>query len=325
MRLGKLLCTLAFTTLASGLATLAPAHAQRYPTKPIRLIIPYSPGGGNDVIARPIAAKLGEQLGQAVVVENKPGAQAIIGVEFVAKAAPDGYTLLVAPSGPMTINPAIYKKLSYAPAKDFAPVSLMGEFPLVLAVNSKLGVGTVSELLGYLKANPIKANYAASASPFQLASELFAQRAGASFVHIPFKGSGDSVNAVVSGEVTMTLSDAGPIAGQVKGGALKALAVTSAKPHPTFPGVPTLIEAGYPDLEITLFSGIVAPAGTAPDIVKRLAGEIAGIVALPEIRERLASVGITAVSSTPEAYAQRIERDIARWTAVAKAANISAD
>ena len=317
---------IAVALFVTGLAGTSPeAQAQPYPAKPIRLIIPYSPGGGNDVIARPIAAKLGERLGQAVVVENKPGAQAIIGVEFVAKAAPDGYTLLVAPSGPMTINPAIYKKLSYDPRKDFAPVSLMGEFPLVLAVSPKLGVNTVAELVALLKSDSKKANYGASASPFQLAAELFSQRAGLTLTHIPFKGSGDTSNAVASGEVTMTLSDAGPIAGAVQGNLLKALAVTSAGAHPTFPGVPTLIEAGFPDLEITLFAGIVAPAGTPREIVQRLASEIAAVVALPDIKDRLAGVAITAVSSTPEAYAQRIERDIARWTAVAKAANISAD
>ncbi len=312
-----------------GVACIAgPRHdvkAQAYPAKPIRLVIPYSPGGGNDVIARPIAAKLAERLGQAVVVENKPGAQAIIGVEYVAKSAPDGYTLLVAPSGPMTINPAIYKKLPYDPRKDFAPVSLMGEFPLVLAVSPALGVKSVQELVTFLRSDPKNANYGASASPFQLAAELFSRRAGLSLTHVPFKGSGDTSNAVASGEVTMTLSDAGPIAGAVKGNLLKALAVTSAGAHPAFPGVPTLIESGFPDLEVTLFSGIVAPAGTPGEIVQRLAAEIAAIVALAEIKERLANVAITAVSSTPDAYAQRIERDIQRWTAVAKAANVSAD
>ena len=322
--LGLSLAVLGSAVLGSAVLCSA-ALAQSYPARPIRLIIPYSPGGGNDVIARPIAAKLAERLGQPVIVENKPGAQAIIGVEYVAKAAPDGYTLLVAPSGPMTINPAIYRQLGYAPLRDFSPVSLMGEFPLVLAVAPKLGVGSVNELIGYLKAQPLKANYSASASPFQLAAELFSQRVGVGLLHIPFKGSGDSVNAVASGEVTMTLSDAGPIAGAVQGGLLKALAVTSSARHPAFPGIPTLMEAGYADLEITLFSGVVAPAGTPPEIIKRLAEEIAGIVVLPEIRDRLALVGITAVSSTPEAYAKRIERDIARWTAVAKAANITAD
>ena len=325
MRIGRF--ALAVSLFGSGFADWSPAaQAQgQYPVKPIRMIIPYTPGGSNDVIARPIAAKLAERLGQPVIVENKPGAQARIGAEYVAKAAPDGYTLLVAPSGPLTINPAIYSRQEYAPLKDFAPISLMGEFPLVLAVNPKLGVDSVGGLVAYLKAEPKKANYGASASPFQLAAELFSQRSGVPLVHIPFKGSGDTVNAVVSGEVTMTLSDAGPVAGALEGGLIKALAVTSKGPHPAFPGVPTLIEAGYPDLEITIFTGLVAPAGTPADIVKRLSDEVSAIAALPEIRDRLAKVGIAATGATPEAFRARIERDIARWTAVAKAANITAD
>jgi tripartite-type tricarboxylate transporter receptor subunit TctC len=302
-----------------------PAAAQQYPNKPIRLIIPYSAGGGNDVIARPVAIKLSERLGQSVVVENKPGAQALIGMEYAAKAPADGYTLLVAPSGPLTINPAIYSKLSYSPTRDFVPISLMGEFPLILAVSTKHPFTSVKELVEFAKANPDKANYGASASPFQLAAELFNQKAGTRFQHIPYKGSGDTAQAVANGDVTMTLSDAGPIAGLVQGGRLRALAVTSAGPHPAFPGVPTLMQAGFPDMEITLFSGIVAPAGTPPEIVARLQREIAAIVAEPEIRERFAVVGITATGSTSAEYAQRIERDIARWTAVARAANIKAD
>jgi tripartite-type tricarboxylate transporter receptor subunit TctC len=302
-----------------------PAAAQQYPNKPIRLIIPYSAGGGNDVIARPVAIKLSERLGQSVVVENKPGAQALIGMEYAAKAPADGYTLLVAPSGPLTINPAIYSKLSYSPTRDFVPISLMGEFPLILAVSTKHPFTSVKELVEFAKANPEKANYGASASPFQLAAELFNQKAGTRFQHIPYKGSGDTAQAVANGDVTMTLSDAGPIAGLVQGGRLRALAVTSAGPHPAFPGVPTLMQAGFPDMEITLFSGIVAPAGTPPEIVARLQREIAAIVAEPGIRERFAVVGITATGSTSAEYARRIERDIARWTAVARAANIKAD
>jgi tripartite-type tricarboxylate transporter receptor subunit TctC len=312
--------------LIAALALVSlPAAAQQYPNKTIRLVIPYSAGGGNDVIARPVAIKLSERLGQSVVVENKPGAQALIGMEYAAKAPADGYTLLVAPSGPLTINPAIYSKLSYSPTRDFVPISLMGEFPLILAVSTKHPFTSVKELVEFAKANPDKANYGASASPFQLAAELFNQKAGTKFQHIPYKGSGDTAQAVASGDVTMTLSDAGPIAGLVQGGRLRALAVTSAGPHPAFPGVPTLMQAGFPDMEITLFSGIVAPAGTPPEIVARLQREIAAIVAEPEIRERFAVVGIAATSSTSAEYARRIERDIARWSAVAKAANIKAD
>ena len=297
-------------------------HAETYPSKPIRLVVGYSPGGGNDVMARIVAAKLQDRLGQPVVVENKAGAQSIIAAEFVAKAPPDGYTLLVAPSGPMTINPAIYSKLPYAPRHDFAPVSLIAEFPLLLAVTASLPVKSVPELIAHAKTRPNEANYASSAAPFQLAAELFNQKTGSKFVHVPFKGSGDAVAAVATGTVIMTISDAGPISAGLQGGTIRALAVTSATRHPAFAGVPTMAEAGIADMVITLWTGIVAPAGTPAPIIQRLQQEIAEIMRLPDVRERYASLGIDAVSSTPEAYARRIADDIARWTAIAKAADI---
>ncbi len=298
------------------------AHAETYPAKPIRLVVGYSPGGGNDVMARIVAAKLQDRLGQPVVVENKAGAQSIIAAEFVAKAPPDGYTLLVAPSGPMTINPAIYSKLPYAPRDDFAPVSLIAEFPLLLAVTASLPVKSVAELVAHAKTRPNEANYASSAAPFQLAAELFNQKTGSKFVHVPFKGSGDAVAAVATGTVIMTISDAGPISAGLQGGTIRALAVTSATRHAAFAGVPTMTEAGIPDMVITLWTGIVAPAGTPAPIIQRLQQEIAEVMRLPVVRERYASLGIDAVSSTPEVYARRIADDIARWTAIAKAADI---
>ncbi|TXL70227.1 tripartite tricarboxylate transporter substrate binding protein [Vineibacter terrae] len=309
-------------TLALAMLAAGPARAQTYPAKPIRLVVGYSPGGGNDVMARIVAAKLQDRLGQPVVVENKAGAQSIIAAELVAKAAPDGYTLLVAPSGPMTINPAIYSKLPYSPRDDFAPVSLIAEFPLLLAVTASLPVKTVPELIAYARSRPQDANYASSAAPFQLAAELFNQKTGSKFVHVPFKGSGDAVAAVATGTVIMTISDAGPIAAGLQGGSIRALAVTSAARHPAFPGVPTMAEAGIADMVITLWTGIVAPAGTPEPIVKRLQAEIAAVMRLPDVRERYASLGIDAVSSTPQDYARRIADDIARWTAIARAADI---
>src|SRR3954454_21033833 len=203
--------------LASGVALplIGTARAQQttFPTKPIRLIVGYSPGGGNDLIARIVAAKLQEKLGQPIVVDNKPGAQSIVAAELVARAQPDGYTLLVAPSGPMTINPAVYAKLPYAPEKDFAPISLLAEFPLLLVVGAEQPIKSVRELIDYGRANPGKANYASSATPFQFAAELFNQRTGSKFQHIPYRGSGDAAQAVASGQVLMTIADTGPIAG----------------------------------------------------------------------------------------------------------------
>jgi tripartite-type tricarboxylate transporter receptor subunit TctC len=304
---------------------LFPAHAQEYPTKPIRVIVGYTTGGGNDLIVRLLAPKMGEGLGQPIVIENKPGAQSIIAAEFVAKSPPDGYTILMGPSGPMTMNPATYTKLPYSPTRDFVPISMIGSFPLIVAVNSSLPVRSVRELVEYAKARPTQVNYSSSAAPFQMASELFNQKTGTQFAHIPYKGSGDSIKAVIAGEVTMTIVDPPPAAGPLKGGQLRALAVTSPTRHPNYPDVPTMAEAGIPDMEIGIWTAFFVPAGTPPAVVKRLQDEVARVVKLPEVRERLNGLGIDPVGSTSEELGRRVASDIERWTAVAKAANIRSD
>ena len=320
----RLAARLACLAAASSMA--ATAHAQQdFPNKPVHIIVGYAAGGGNDIIVRVVAPKMSEGLGQPVIIENKPGAQGIISCEYVAKSAPDGYTLLMGPSGPMTMNPAIYSKLPYAPLKDFAPISMIGDFPLILVVSASLPANSVKELIAYAKARPDKVNYAASAAPFQLAAELFNQKTGTKFVHIPYKSSGESVGAVMSGQVTMTIMDPPPAIGPLKGGKVKGLAVTSAKRDPSMPDLPTLAEAGGPDVEIRLFTGFLAPAATPSAIVKRLQQELARVVKLPEIKERLDQMAIVPSGNTPEEFRQIIARDIAKWTAVAKAANIKAD
>ena len=320
LRIGlPLLATIACALPASGQAQDA------FPSKPIHIIVGYAAGGGNDIIVRVVAPKMSEGLGQAVIVENKPGAQGIISCEYVAKAAPDGYTLLMGPSGPMTMNPAIYSKLPYSPLKDFAPVSMIGDFPLMLVVSASLPVNSVKDLIDYAKARPDAVNYSASAAPFQLAAELFNQKTGTKFAHIPYKSSGDSVNAVMAGQVTITITDPPPAIGPLKGGRVKALAVTSARRDPTWPDLPTLAEAGGPDIEIRLFTGFHAPAGTPAPIVTRLQREVARVVKLPEIRERLDQMSIVPSGNTPEEFRAIVARDIDKWTAVAKAANIKAD
>ena len=303
-----------------------PAFAQDgFPNKPIRLIVGYAAGGGNDIIARVVAGKMGEGLGQPVIIENKPGAQSIIAAEMVAKAAPDGYTILMGPSGPITMNPATYSKLPYAPLRDFVPLSMIGSFPLILVTSANSPVKSVKELIDFAKANPGKTNYAASAAPFQLAAELLKLKTGTDFTYIPYKGSNESANAVMGGEITMTIADPPPITGPIKAGRLRALAVTSAKRHPSWPDVPTMMEAGIPDTDIVIWTGFLAPAGTPPAIVKRLQEEVARVVRLPEIRERLNGMGVDPVGNTSEEFGRIIAADIAKWTAVAKAANIKAD
>jgi tripartite-type tricarboxylate transporter receptor subunit TctC len=317
-----------FASVVAATLAWAPLQAQAqagYPSKPIQLVVGYAAGGGTDLLARIIAAKMTEGLGQAVVIENKVGAQSIIAAQFVAKANPDGYTLLLGPSGPVSMNPALYSKLPYSPLRDFAPISLIGSFPLILAVGQAHPAKSVAQLVEYAKANPDKANYGASAAPFQLAAELFKQKTGTAFQHIAYKGSNESVNAVATGEVTMTLADPPPVVGQFKAGRIRALAITTAAPHPSWPGVPTMREAGLTDMDIELWTGLLAPAGTPQPIIRRLHEEVLRVLKLPDVRERFASLGVDPVGSTPEEFAKVIAADIAKWTAVAKAANIKAD
>ena len=317
MRLRTALCaSLAFTLSAPGLAQ------ESFPSKPIHIIVGFAAGGGNDIIARVVAPKMSEGLGQPVIIENRPGAQNIIAAEYVAKAAPDGYTLLMGPSGAMTMNPAIYSKLPYSPLKDFIPISMIGDFPLILVVSAELPVNSVKELIEYARAHPAGVNYSASAAPFQLAAELFNQKTGTKFAYIPYKSSGESVNAVMSGQVTITITDPPPVIGAIKGGRVRALAVTASKRDPAWPEVPTLAEAGGPDVEIRLFTGFHAPSGTPQVIVDRLQQEVARVVKIPEIRERLDQMSIVPSGNTSEEFRAIIARDIDKWTAVAKAANI---
>ena len=303
-----------------------PVHAQeedaaKYPTRAIHIVVGFTPGGGNDLIARIVGQKLSENLGQPVIIDNKPGGGGIVSAEHVAKSAPDGYTLLVGASGAMTINPAVYTKLPYDPIRDFIPVSELGSFPLILIVNASSPIKSVAELIAFAKANPDKTNYASSSAAFQLVTELFKQKTGAPMQEIPYRGANDSVMAVISGQVTATIADAGPVSGQVKGGKVRALAV--AAPHRTeeLPDVPTMKEAGA-DVEAVLWSGIFAPRQTPPAIVKKLEGELMRIMRQADVAARLKPLGILPVGNSSVEFSAILASDIARWTAVAKASNI---
>ena len=314
--------------LAIALASTAlPGWAQgagSFPNKPIKIVVGYAPGGANDILARIVAQKMQDGLGQPVLVENRPSTAAIIGSEVVAKSPPDGYTLLMGASGPIVFNPALYSKLSYSPQKDFAPISLVGTFPLVLSVQGSSPYKTLADLVAYTKANPGKSNYGASAASFRLATELLKSKTGIQAEHIPYKGSMESVNAVASGQVTMTLVDSGPAAGALKGGLLRGLAVTSPQRLAVLPDIPTMAEQGI-DLTIQLWSGLLAPAGTPQPIVQKLAAEVQRIVRLPDVRERMLALAIDPEGSTPEQFAKVIATEIPLWTGVAKANNIKAD
>jgi tripartite-type tricarboxylate transporter receptor subunit TctC len=309
---------LALTTGAGA----ADDPVRSYPDKPIKLIVPYAPGGGTDVLARMAAKEIGERLGQAVIVENKPGASGIPGTEYVAKAAPDGYTLLMAPSGPLVMNPVLRKTLPYSPQKDFVPVSVLGRLPLFITVNTSTPVHSVKELVDYAKAHPNEVTYASSAPLFQLATELFKQKTGTSFLAVPYKSSGESTNALMGGQVTMAIADVPPLAGLLKSGKLRALAYTDEHRNAAFPEIPTVAEAGLPGTEVATLVGVVAPAGTPMGIVRKLQNVIIDMAHKPEMRERFQAIGVEPVGSTSEQFAKAIASDLQRWSSVAGRANI---
>ena len=310
--------------LAALFATLAQTQ-DSYPSKPIRIIVGYSAGGGNDIIVRVMAPELSKGLGQSVVVENKPGAQSIIAAELAAKSAPDGYTIFMGPSGPMSINPATYSKLPYDPQRDFTPISMICSFPLIVTVDPKLPIKSIQELIAYAKANPGKANYASSAGIFQITTEMFKQRTGTQIELIPYKGSGDSIQAVAAGQVMMTIVDPAPATGPLKSGTVRGLAVTSAQRHPRWPDLPTMAEAGVQDMEVPVWTAFFAPARTPPAIVARLQKEVARVVQTPEVKARFDTMGLKPEGGSSAQLGEVVKRDIQKWTTVAKAANIKND
>lgn len=312
---------------ALSLAALWPALSLAqgaWPSKAVRIVVPYAPGGANDILARVVAEKLAPALGQPVLVENKPGAGAAVGTEFVVKSAPDGYTLLMAASGPIVFNPALVPKLAYNPITDLAPISLAGTFPMLLAVNEASPAKTFTELVALSKANADKSNYAYPSASFQLVMELVKAKSGLKALNVPYQGSAPSINAVLTQEVQMTLIDSGPIAALVKSGKLRALAVTSEQRLASYPQVPTLKEQGI-DLAVNFWSGLLAPAGTPAPIIKRLQEEVARIMALPDVVERMAKLDIRPVGGTSADFAKTIATEIPLWKQVAKDNNIKAE
>ncbi len=313
--------------LAATLALTGPGivAADTWPDRAVTMIVGFPPGGGNDVLARLVAAELQKELGQPFVVENRPGAQGFIAFGAVKDAEPDGYTLLVGPSSGMTVNPAIFNEIPYDAEKDFAPISLIGEFPLVISVHPSTPYETLEDLIDAAKASPGAIDYASAATSFQLATELFAQQAGIELNHIPYKGSAQAVTAVLGEQVPVTFADSAAVTSQVREGALRALAVTSRDRVGTLPDVPTVSEAGLPGFDIVLWSGLFAPAGTPEDIVQTLQQAVSNAMQDATVQERLTQLGVIPVGSSSEHLAETVSTQIAEYTRVAKNANISAD
>src|SRR6201996_5138708 len=310
------LCALLFAASAA----LAQDDPAKYPTRPIHVVVGFAAGGGNDVIARIYGQKLSEDLGQPVIVENKPGAGAIIATEYVAKAAPDGYTLLIGATG-MALNQSLYDKLPYDPVRDFVAISELASFPLIMVVNASSPIKSVAELIAYAKANPDKANYSSSSATFQLVTELFKQKTGTPMQMIPYKSANEMVLAVISGQVTTTIADTGPVSPQVKAGTVRALAVTAAQRSADFPDVPTMKEAGA-DVDAIIWTGVFAPKAVPPAIAKKLETEFMKIAKLPDVVSKLRAIGVDAVGTSTDEFTKIVQSDITRWGEVAKSANI---
>ncbi len=299
------------------------ASAQTYPDRPVRVMVGFAAGGGTDVLARLVCQKISDSLGQPFLVENRLGNSGMISAETVAKSKPDGYALLFAPSAIFTTNPVIYSKVPYSPTRDFVPVSEAVSYPFLFIASAAQPIGSMKELLDYARAHPDKANYSGSAGIFQLALELLKARTGVKFQYIPYKGTNEAINAVMAGDVLLTMGDTGPASGPLKGGKVRALAVTSPKRLASYPDVPTMEEAGSPDMVVQSWAGLFAPAGTPAAIVKKLQDEVARAVKLPDVRERMAALQVEPEGSTSEEFARLIASDLARWREVARIGNIT--
>jgi len=304
---------------ASLLGLAGTALAQAYPSKPVKLIVPYPPGGPTDIVARVIAQKLSTQTGQQFIIDNRPGAGGNTGAEAVARSPADGYTLLVATTA-HAINPSLFKTLNYSFTKDFAPVSQLTSGPLVVVVNTALPVKSVAELVALAKADPGKLNFASSGNgqSTHLAAELFNATAGTQIKHVPYKGSAPALTDTIAGQTQVmfdTMLSAMPF---VKGGKLRALAVTSAKRSPAAPDLPTVAESGLPGYEAIAWNGLLAPAGTPRDVLAKLSAELRTAMDAPDVRERFEAQGFSAAWTTPEAFASFITGEVDKWSRVVK-------
>ena len=315
--------------LGAALACAASPHAlaQSYPTKPVRMIVPFAAGGGTDIVARTVGVKLGESLGQTVLVDNRAGAAGAIGTELAAKSPADGHTLLMGSSGPIAINPALQAKLPYDPLRDFTPVALITTMPFLTVVHPSLPVRSVKELITLARARPGQLNYGSpgSGSSTHLATELFKAMARVDIVHVPYKGVAPAATDLVSGQVQMLTGDLNTLMPHVRSGKMRPLAVTGASRSALLPDMPTIAEAGVPGYEASGWFGILAPAGTPREIVRRLNGEIGKALQSDDLRKRLSGLGGEVAGGTPEAFGQHLRREIEKWGKLIRAIGLRPD
>jgi tripartite-type tricarboxylate transporter receptor subunit TctC len=320
-----------FVLAAALLAPVLPAHAQEpaadFPSRPIRIVVPFPPGGATDIAARLLAERMGEHWKQPVTVDNRPGAGGNIGSDLVAKSAPDGYTLIMGVTGSHAINTSLYAHLPYDPIKDFAAISQVAVVPNVVVVHPSVPAATLQELVALARREPGKLNYASlgNGTAAHLTMEMFKTAAGIDITHIPYKGSAPAVADLIAGQVQVMIDGLPSALPYVKAGKLRALAVTSAHRSPAAPELPTIAESGYPGFSADAWSGLFAPAGTPRAVVDKLALETRRILALPEVRQRLAGLGAEAVGSTPSEFTQHVRNEIDKWARVVKASGARVD
>ena len=314
---------LAFVTLTAPAMT----SAQSFPARPVKLVVPFPAGGPLDVTGRLIAQKLTEAWGQSVVVENRPGAGGNIGVDLVAKSAPDGYTIVMGALSTHAVNPSLYPKMPYDAIKDFAPITLLATTPNVLVVNPALPINSVKDLVAYAKANPGKLSFGSGSngSAGHLAGELFKVDTGTDIVHIPYKGGAPATQALLAGDVQFMFDNLANAMPQIKAGKLKALAVTTADRSRLAPELPTMSEAGVPGFDISTWFGLLAPAGTPKDVIAKWNAEVTKILNSPEMRERLTALGAEAAPTTPEQFAAFIQREMSKYARIVKMSGAKVD
>jgi tripartite-type tricarboxylate transporter receptor subunit TctC len=314
---------LVLAALSVLVLAISPAAAQSdYPNRPIRLVVGFAAGGGNDIFARLVADKASQMLGQTVIVENKPGAGGRLAPEYVLQQSADGYTLFVGPSGAMAVAAAIYNDLKYSPTKDFVPLAMIANFPLIMVIGADNPSKNLKEFIEWMKQHPDKANYASSSPAFTITAELLKLKSGMPGTMIPYKSSNEMNLSVIQGLSAMTIADGPPTIPQVKAGKVKAVAVTGKERSDELPDVPSMAEAGYPDVDVHLWSGIFAPSGVPPAVMSKLQKTFAGAIADPGVSQKLKQMAVNPGGATPEQFKQIIANDITKFGEVVKAANL---